>query len=70
VLTSTFPARALRACSRYGASRKDAPCGSPALHAEMTVGEVADLDLGYSPPSGPGWDPVLTAAKALSDDLD
>lgn len=40
------------------------------MHVEMTVGEVADLDLGYSPPFGPGWDPVLTAAKALSDDLD
>ncbi|WP_415383118.1 FAD-dependent oxidoreductase [Halosimplex sp. TS25] len=41
-----------------------------ALHAGMTVGEVADLDLGYSPPFGPGWDPLLTAAKALSGDLD
>lgn len=41
-----------------------------ALHAGMNVGEVADLDLGYSPPFGPGWDPVLTAAKAVSGDLD
>ncbi|WP_459191345.1 FAD-dependent oxidoreductase [Halosimplex sp. J119] len=41
-----------------------------ALHAGMTVGEVADLDLGYSPPFGPGWDPVLTAAKAVQGDTD
>ena len=26
--------------------------------------------LGYSPPFGPVWDPVLTAAKVLSGDLE
>lgn len=41
-----------------------------ALHAGMTVDEVADLDFGYAPPFGPVWDPVLTAAKALSGDLE
>jgi len=41
-----------------------------ALHTELTVGELADLDLGYSPPFGPVWDPVLTAAKAVDGDLE
>lgn len=41
-----------------------------ALHAEMTVGEVGNLDLEYSPPFGPVWDPVLTAAKAVGGALD
>ncbi len=40
-----------------------------ALHAGMTVEEVGNLDLGYSPPFGPVWDPVLTAAKAVGGDL-
>jgi len=29
----------------------------------MTIDEVAMLDLGYAPPFGPVWDPVLTAAR-------
>jgi len=41
-----------------------------ALHTGLTVDEVEDLDFGYSPPFGPVWDPVLTAAKVLTDDLD
>lgn len=41
-----------------------------ALHTGLTVDEVEDLDFGYSPPFGPVWDPVLTAAKVLKDDLD
>ncbi|WP_135364547.1 FAD-dependent oxidoreductase [Halosimplex halophilum] len=40
-----------------------------ALHTDLTVGELADLDFGYSPPFGPVWDPVLTAAKAVDGDL-
>ncbi|WP_246308390.1 NAD(P)/FAD-dependent oxidoreductase [Halosimplex rubrum] len=40
-----------------------------ALHTELTVAELADLDFGYSPPFGPVWDPVLTAAKAVDGDL-
>lgn len=41
-----------------------------ALHAGMTVGQLENLDFGYSPPFGPVWDPVLTAAKTVSGDLD
>lgn len=40
-----------------------------ALHTGLTVDEVDDLDFGYSPPFGPVWDPVLTAAKVLQDDI-
>ena len=40
-----------------------------ALHAGMTVEEVGGLDFGYAPPFGPVWDPVLTAAKALGEEL-
>ena len=41
-----------------------------ALHAGMTVTELGDLDFGYAPPFGPAWDPVLTAAKVLGDELE
>lgn len=34
-----------------------------ALHAGLTVEEMINLDLGYSPPFSPVWDPVLIAAR-------
>ena len=34
-----------------------------ALHAGLTVEEVADLDLSYAPPYSPVWDPVAIAAR-------
>jgi len=34
-----------------------------ALHAGLTVKEVADLDLSYAPPYSPVWDPVAIAAR-------
>ena len=34
-----------------------------AIWAEMTVDEIAQLDLGYAPPFSPVWDPVLIAAR-------
>jgi NADPH-dependent 2,4-dienoyl-CoA reductase/sulfur reductase-like enzyme len=33
-----------------------------ALHAAMTVEQVAELDLAYAPPYSPVWDPVAVAA--------
>ena len=33
-----------------------------ALHAKMTVDEMINLDLGYSPPP-PAWDPILIACR-------
>ena len=36
-----------------------------ALHANMTVADFAQTDLGYAPPFGPVWDPLLTAANQL-----
>jgi NADPH-dependent 2,4-dienoyl-CoA reductase/sulfur reductase-like enzyme len=41
-----------------------------ALHAELTVLELQNLDLAYAPPFGPVWDPVLTAARVLGGALD
>ncbi len=37
-----------------------------ALWNEMTVDEIAGLDLGYAPPFSPVWDPVLVAARHAS----
>jgi NADPH-dependent 2,4-dienoyl-CoA reductase/sulfur reductase-like enzyme len=45
------------------AHRVHAP--SVALHAHMTVEQFSLTDLGYAPPFGPTWDPMLTAANQL-----
>jgi NADPH-dependent 2,4-dienoyl-CoA reductase/sulfur reductase-like enzyme len=36
-----------------------------ALHCQMTVVQFCQTDLGYAPPFGPVWDPLLTAANQL-----
>lgn len=36
-----------------------------ALHAGLNVEDFLNLDLGYSPPFSPVWDPVLIAARQL-----
>ena len=33
-----------------------------ALHAKMTVSDLADIDMSYAPPFSPVWDPVAMAA--------
>jgi NADPH-dependent 2,4-dienoyl-CoA reductase/sulfur reductase-like enzyme len=38
-----------------------------ALWNQMTVDEMAGLDLGYAPPYAPVWDPVLIAARRAID---
>ena len=45
------------------AHRPHAP--AVALHAHMTVEQFSLTDLGYAPPFGPTWDPMLTAANQL-----
>jgi hypothetical protein len=40
-----------------------------ALLAGFTVEELENLDLAYAPPFSPVWDPVLTAAKVLTNKL-
>ncbi|TQS41010.1 FAD-dependent oxidoreductase [Cryptosporangium phraense] len=40
-----------------------------AIWNQMTVEEMTGLDLGYAPPFSPVWDPVLVAARAVSDAL-
>ena len=37
-----------------------------ALHARMTVEEFAQLDLSYTPPFSPVWDPLVVAANVAS----
>lgn len=39
-----------------------------ALHAELSVDDLADLDLSYAPPYAPVYDPVLVAAQAAQRD--
>jgi NADPH-dependent 2,4-dienoyl-CoA reductase/sulfur reductase-like enzyme len=34
-----------------------------ALYAQMTVGDLAAIDLSYAPPYAPVWDPLLIAAN-------
>jgi len=40
-----------------------------ALLAGFTVEELENLDLAYAPPFSPVWDPILTAAKVLTNKL-
>jgi NADPH-dependent 2,4-dienoyl-CoA reductase/sulfur reductase-like enzyme len=37
-----------------------------ALHSEMTIEQLAQLDLAYMPPMSPVWDPLLVAANVAS----
>lgn len=37
-----------------------------ALHAGLTVSDLADVDLGYAPPFAPVWDPLIVAAGQLA----
>ena len=53
---------------REGAKRIDTV--ATALHAELTVPELQNLDLAYTPPFSPVWDPILTAAKVLAGKLE
>jgi NADPH-dependent 2,4-dienoyl-CoA reductase/sulfur reductase-like enzyme len=41
-----------------------------ALWNAMTVGEMVNMDLSYAPPFSPVWDPVLIAARKLSEQVD
>ena len=38
-----------------------------ALWTELTVGELAQVDLSYAPPFSPVWDPVLIAARRAAE---
>jgi hypothetical protein len=39
---------------------------APALAAGLTADELEAVDLGYTPATGPAWDPILIAAHRLS----
>lgn len=53
---------------REGVKRIDTV--ATALHAELTVTELQNLDLAYAPPFSPTWDPIATAAKVLAGSLE
>jgi NADPH-dependent 2,4-dienoyl-CoA reductase/sulfur reductase-like enzyme len=40
-----------------------------ALHARMSIDEIAGLDLSYAPPFAPVWDPILIAANDIEKKL-
>jgi len=40
-----------------------------ALHAKMTLADLAALDLAYAPPFAPVWDPLLIAATSAQKEL-
>jgi hypothetical protein len=41
-----------------------------ALWNEMTVSDLAMVDLSYAPPFAPVWDPVLIAARTAAEALE
>lgn len=43
--------------------------GAVALHAQMSVKNLADVDMAYAPPFSPVWDPVILAAGELAKKL-
>ena len=47
-----------------GAVAKRVDIAAAALYAELTVVQVSDLDLAYTPPLGSPWDAVQVAAQA------
>lgn len=51
----------------HEASAKRIDAAAVAVWNEMSVADVAGLDLGYAPPFGPVWDPVLIAARKAAD---
>jgi NADPH-dependent 2,4-dienoyl-CoA reductase/sulfur reductase-like enzyme len=53
---------------REGSAKRIDVC-AVALWNDMTVEEMAGLDLGYAPPFSPVWDPVLVAARAAASTL-
>ncbi|WP_336361499.1 FAD-dependent oxidoreductase [Haladaptatus sp. ZSTT2] len=53
---------------REGVKRIDTV--ATAVHAELTVAELQQLDLAYAPPFSPVWDPILSAARVLSGSIE
>jgi NADPH-dependent 2,4-dienoyl-CoA reductase/sulfur reductase-like enzyme len=48
----------------YGDVSKRIDVAATAISGGMTIDDVAQLDLAYSPPYGSLWDPLLVAAQA------
>jgi NADPH-dependent 2,4-dienoyl-CoA reductase/sulfur reductase-like enzyme len=49
----------------YGEVSKRIDVAAAAISGGMTIDDVAQLDLAYSPPYGSLWDPLLVAAQAV-----
>jgi NADPH-dependent 2,4-dienoyl-CoA reductase/sulfur reductase-like enzyme len=54
----------------YGDVSKRIDVAATAIFGGMTIDDVAQLDLAYSPPFGSLWDPLLVAAQALLRKMD
>jgi len=54
----------------YGDVSKRIDVAATAISSGMTIDDVAQLDLAYSPPYGSLWDPLLVAAGAVIRGLD
>jgi len=50
----------------YGDASKRIDVACTAITSGLTVDELGQMDLAYSPPYGNLWDPILIAAQALS----
>jgi NADPH-dependent 2,4-dienoyl-CoA reductase/sulfur reductase-like enzyme len=49
----------------YGDVSKRIDVAATAISGDLTIDDVAQLDLAYSPPYGSLWDPLLVAAQAV-----
>jgi hypothetical protein len=53
---------------REGAAKR-VDIAAVAIWAGLAVDEIGQLDLGYSPPFSPLWDPILVAANQIAREL-
>ena len=49
----------------YGDISKRIDVAATAIMGSMTIDELSQLDLAYTPPYGSLWDPLLIAAQAI-----
>ena len=54
----------------YGDASKRIDVACTAITSGLTVDELAQMDLAYSPPYGNLWDPILIAAQAVLRKMD
>ncbi len=55
---------ALRARDAGGGAARGVDVAAAAIHSGLSVAEISDLDLTYTPPLGSPWDAVQIGAQA------